>query len=174
VTSFAGTATFSPCERYRYTLRREWPQLRVEPTDHLQVAFIMLNPSTATADVDDPTVAKCGRFARAWDADQLLVVNLFAWRATDPRDMKAAADPVGPMNDEAIRMAVRDSSIVVCAWGNHGSHLARSAQVISMLRHDGLGDRLKYLKLNKSGEPQHPLYLSEKLAPQRWWNNHGA
>lgn len=165
--TFAGTATFSPCGLYRYTLRREWPHMQSDG-DRIQVAFIMLNPSTATADVDDPTVAKCGRFARKWECDTLVVVNLFAWRATDPRAMKSADDPIGPQNDEAIRMAARDSEMVICAWGNHGSHLARSTQVRDMLRAERLDERLRYLKINQSGEPQHPLYLSEKLLPQRW------
>ncbi len=164
---FIGHAEFSPCGRYRYRLERTWPDV---PNTGKLITFVMLNPSTATADVDDTTVAKCGRFARRWGGTQLVVVNLYALRATDPRKLKEVVDPVGLENDGAIRSAIDISSLVICAWGNHGSHLGRAAYVRKMFRiaPDYIRDRIHYLKLNGNGEPAHPLYLREASMPTRW------
>lgn len=164
---FNGKAWFSECERYRYRLERTW---QVDAPDHLTVTFLMLNPSTATADADDPTVAKCGRYARAWGAGRLVVVNLFALRSTDPRNLLTEEDPVGPGNDEAIVRAVRDANhYAIGAWGNWGCERDRSKQVLHLLRDHGLVDRLHFLRMNKTLEPQHPLYLPGNLKPIRWF-----
>jgi hypothetical protein len=96
----------------------------------------------------------------------LLVTNVFAWRATNPHEMKAARDPVGRGNDAAILRAARKSAIVVCAWGNHGAHLERSQAVLRLLR--GAGVALHVLRLNAGGEPAHPLYLPRRLRPRPW------
>ncbi len=92
----ASTAEYSDCERYRYRLTRIW-----DP-DGEKALFIMLNPSTATEVQNDPTVERCERRARALGFGAFRVTNIFAWRATDPKDMRAAPDPVGPANDDAI------------------------------------------------------------------------
>jgi hypothetical protein len=96
----------------------------------------------------------------------LIVTNIFAWRATDPDDMKAAKDPVGRGNDAAILGAAREAAIVVCAWGNHGEHLERGGKVAAALRRSGV--KLHYLKMNGAGHPSHPLYLPAKLDPVAW------
>jgi hypothetical protein len=126
----------------------------------------MLNPSTADEVKLDPSCTRARRYAEAWGYGALIVTNVFGWRATDPDDMKAQADPVGKGNDAAILRAAREAGIVVCAWGNHGAHLERSARVTGMLAKAGV--RLNALRVNGNGEPAHPLYLPGNLKPKTW------
>ena len=147
-------AEISPCERYRYTLGRIWD------SELPYVAFIGLNPSTADAVEDDPTLNRCIQYAKAWGYGGVWMVNLFAFRATSPVDMKAADDPVGPDNDQSLKSVCEAADLVVAAWGNHGSFRNRSRQVRVML------DGLHCLKLNKSGEPAHPLYQRKTARPE--------
>lgn len=126
----------------------------------------MLNPSTADEFRLDPTCTRARDYAERWGYGALVVTNAFAWRATDPDDMKAAPDPVGRANDAAILRAAREAALVVCAWGNHGAHLGRSMRVADLLR--GVGVALHALRVNGSGEPAHPLYLPAKLEARRW------
>lgn len=152
-----GSAILSECGRYRYVLTRETGGGRGV------VAFIMLNPSTATADVDDPTIRRCRGFARDWGYGSLVVLNLFALRATDPALMKAAADPVGPDNDRHLREVARNANAVVAAWGVHGGHRGRDRHVLALLA-DLDGDLL-CLGTTRAGHPRHPLYAPANLAP---------
>lgn len=125
--------------------------------------LIGLNPSTADAKRDDPTIRRCIGFARDWGFGRLWVLNLFSFRATYPEDLKASIDPVGPRNDWWIRRMAQQVDAVVAVWGNHGAFLDRSAHVRAML-----GDRLEAIRLNAGGEPAHPLYLPRGLKPSRW------
>lgn len=125
--------------------------------------IIGLNPSTADARQDDPTIRRCIGFARDWGYGGLVVTNLFAFRATYPADLKAAADPVGPRNDAWIRRMAGQVEIIVAAWGNDGLWLDRSERVQQML-----AGRLHCLRLNAGGEPAHPLYLPAGLNPFVW------
>jgi hypothetical protein len=152
-------ATLSPCGLYRYRLWRRWG-------DGGSVNFVMLNPSTADATEDDPTIRRCVRFAESWGYGALDVTNLFAWRATRPTNLIRAAGPSGPDNDAHIIAAAREASKVVAAWGVGGSHLGRSASVRKILA--GVGVRLHYLKMNGTGEPSHPLYLPASCRPIEW------
>jgi len=154
----ASGAAFSKCRRWRYLLWRSWDEERPAAN------FLMLNPSTADEVKLDPSCTRARDYALRWGFGGLLVTNLFAWRATDPEEMKAARDPVGRGNDRAILRAAREAAIVVCAWGNHGSHLERAVQVRRILN----GIPLHALHMNGSGEPAHPLYLSGALRPRRW------
>jgi hypothetical protein len=148
-------ASFSPCRRYRYTLWRIWD------FNLPNCVFIGLNPSTADAVNDDRTVSRCISFAHGWGYGSLWMLNLFAWRATDPEDMKAAASPVGQFNDRELHFHAHKAGIVIAAWGQHGEWLGRAADVLGLL-----GDRkLHCLGLTKEGHPRHPLYLSGKLKP---------
>ena len=156
----ASGATFSPCRRWRYLLWRRWDEAK--PVAN----FLMLNPSTADEYKLDPTCARARDYAERWGYGALVVTNVFAWRATDPADMKAVADPVGPGNDRAIVRAAKESAIVVCAWGNHGAHGERSARIRALL-HAAVVP-LHALRLNAGGEPAHPLYLPKKLRAQPW------
>ncbi|MGH6627611.1 MAG: DUF1643 domain-containing protein [Burkholderiaceae bacterium] len=146
------SAVISDCGTYRYSLSRGW--------DHSlpRVAFVMLNPSVADADVDDPTIRKCIGFAQRLGFGGFDVVNLYAYRATDPRDLKRAGYPVGEDNDDYIRISVFDGSdAVICAWGSHAKGLARPAEVLAMLRI--WGRRPMALQINAGGIPAHPLML---------------
>lgn len=155
-----GDAQFSKCGRYRYWLFREW-------NFHGDwCAFIMLNPSTATATEDDPTIRRCIGFARAWGFGAVEIVNLFAWRATDPADLKKATDPVGELTDRAILAGADIRKLVVAAWGVHGAHMGRDEQVREMLGEEGIV--LHHLGLTKDGHPKHPLYLRGDTKPQEW------
>ena len=149
-------ADISPCGHYRYDLWRRWSQVGGV------VMFVGLNPSTADATLDDPTIRRCVGFARAWGFGGLVMTNLFAWRATAPKDMRAAAEPIGTRNDEVLRYQHEHADCTVAAWGAHGAHLGRNATVRAML------SRLHYLRLTKEGHPGHPLYLPASLRPVEW------
>lgn len=160
----AKTAELSPCGRYRYSLGRRW----FDDERKLQrVCWLMLNPSTADAEFDDATIRRVVRFSFRWGFASLEVVNLFAWRATDPTDLKSAADPVGARNDAAILKAVHAADLVVCAWGVFGCYLDRGVEVATRLRSEGV--TLNALGHTKGGQPRHPLRLSysERLVELR-------
>lgn len=126
----------------------------------------MLNPSTADHFRNDPTVARCETRARDMGAGAFRVVNLFAFRATDPRDLRRADDPVGPGNDVTLRAAARWADMTICAWGAHGDHRGRAAKVLHLLRQTGRP--LFTLGLTKGGAPRHPLYLPRAQACVPW------
>ena len=150
-------AHFSRCRSFRYALWREWD------ADGPKVLMIGLNPSTADASRNDPTIRRCIGFAREWGFGGVWVLNLFAYRATYPADLRAAPDPVGPRNDEWIRRVARKVGRAVAVWGNDGAMLGRSTRVRRML-----GDRLEVIRLNAGGEPAHPLYMPKGVKPIRW------
>lgn len=152
-------AVYSDCEHYRYLLTRVWAPGR-------KALFVMLNPSTATEVQNDPTVERCERRARALGYGAFRVTNIFAFRATDPKVMRAVADPVGPENDAAILDSVGWADTIVCAWGNHGLHLDRGNQVASLLR--ATRAPLFHLGLTGQGQPRHPLYVGYDQQPQPW------
>lgn len=146
-------AILSSCGQYRYTLYRGWDLLKP------MLVFVMLNPSTADAEVDDATIRRCIGFTKSLGGGSFHVVNLFAWRATKPVDLKRAADPVGADNDTFIRFMCYTLSpdAVILAWGTHGNYLNRDRSVYSMLRE--LGITPMCLAKTKAGDPSHPLML---------------
>ena len=156
----ASVAVYSDCERYRYTLTRTWDDARGS------VLFIMLNPSTATERQNDPTVERCERRARALGFGGVTVTNIFAWRDTDPRAMRAAQDPVGAQNDAAIAAACARADRIVAAWGAHGAHLGRGAAVRDLLA--ATGRPVHHLGLTRQGHPRHPLYIGYSVQPDPW------
>ncbi|NOX39051.1 MAG: DUF1643 domain-containing protein [Alphaproteobacteria bacterium] len=160
----ASVAVYSDCENFRYSLTRIWQ------AGGDKALFVMLNPSTATEVENDPTVERCERRARALGFGGFRVCNIFAWRATDPRNMRAQPDPVGPENDRAIdeasRWANRAADRVICAWGTHGAHLDRGTKVEALLRARAVD--LWHLGLTKDGHPKHPLYIAYSVQPARW------
>jgi hypothetical protein len=153
-------AIFSACRRWRYLLWRRWDEEK--PVAN----FLMLNPSTADEFQLDPSCTRARNYAERWGFGGVLITNIFAWRATDPEQMKAAEDPVGRENDRAILKAARGAKIVVCAWGNHGLHRGRAQQVVALLRQQKIS--LNFLRMNGCGEPAHPLYLRGSVKPTRW------
>lgn len=154
------SALFSDCMTYRYRLSRVWDRSRPA------LVCVLLNPSTATESRADPTLDRCLRRARILGFGGCEMVNLFAFRATDPAEMCRAADPVGPENDAQILAAAMGAGMVLCGWGTHGAHLGRGAQVQALLRDAGLG--LWHLGLTRGGAPRHPLYVGYGTAPQPW------
>jgi hypothetical protein len=145
---------------YRWRLWRCWDEAL--PT----VVFVMLNPSTADVEVNDPTVRRCLGFARAWGYGRLEVRNLFDLRTTDPRAMLKHGAPKSEWCDDALRHAVVDRD-VVAAWGNDGAHLGRGMWVArKMLRPNAA--HLWHLGLTKTGHPKHPLYLRNDVARTEW------
>jgi len=146
------SAIISECGRYRYVLRRKIPSIVrwVRP-----ILFVMLNPSTADAELDDPTIRRCKAFAERDGFTQLTVVNLFALRATDPAGLKIDHDPIGPENDRYLQeeiLAHGSTGLVVAAWGAHPFATERAKHVLRMGVFDCLGK-------TKAGFPRHPLYI---------------
>lgn len=157
------TAVFDPSgyRRYRYHLSHIW-----DPTLP-PVVFAMLNPSTATAVTRDPTITRCVDFARRFRAGGMIGVNLFAWRATDPRELRGQPDPVGPANDWFIDDATADlDRLVIAAWGADLVATARASQVETRLRARHV--RLCCLGTSLAGAPRHPLYLPASTRPVRY------
>ncbi|TXH00066.1 MAG: DUF1643 domain-containing protein [Nevskiaceae bacterium] len=150
---------FSLCRCYRYTLWREWGGLFDD--DGRFVMFIGLNPSTADETRNDQTILKCMSYARAWGFTAMCMTNLFAYRATDPKVMKAHTDPIGADNDRWLKAIFSEASLVVAAWGVDGNHMGRSEGVLDLLPAEGM----KCLGKTKGGEPRHPLYLPGDLEP---------
>ncbi|KKM82312.1 hypothetical protein LCGC14_1320870 [marine sediment metagenome] len=152
-------AHFSPDMLYRYGLTRQWGPGGM-------VLFILLNPSTADAIVDDATVRRCIAFALAWGYGGLYIVNLFAFRSTDPRELLRVRDPIGAQNDHALSSYAEFSSLHVAAWGTHGALKERGRAVRDTL--SALGYQLYHLGLTQGGHPRHPLYLAKSTKPQVW------
>lgn len=158
------SAEFSPCQNFRYQLTRRWEY------GSGMLTFCMLNPSTADASKNDPTVTKCIQWAKSLGFAGLHVVNIFAWRSTDPMAIhhkwRAGSDAIGPENDEWILSTARGSSMLICAWGNHGKLANRGMQVRRMLKDNGVMPHC--LKVSKEGQPVHPLYQPYSLTPKEW------
>lgn len=147
-TEYRSYAVLSPCKLYRYQLGRRW-------SEGPALGFVMLNPSTADAYVNDPTIRRCIGFARRDGFAGIVVTNLFAWRATDPRELRDAVDPVGPGCDKYIEEMPGD---VVIAWGAtrpRPDTASRIVRVSWLLR----GKRVYNLGLTKDGSCRHPLYV---------------
>lgn len=146
-------AVISHCGKYRYWLERRWA-----PGDAL--VFVMLNPSTADANQDDPTIRKCIGFARAFGFGAIVVVNLFAYRSTDPAGLREVADPIGPHNDYYVGHAVKRGGMAVAAWGRHGTLGGRDKAFLATLP-----GPLHALRVNNDGTPAHPLMLPYSCRP---------
>ncbi len=152
-------AVFSPCRTWRYRLAQIWNE------DKEPLYWLMLNPSTADEIKNDPTVERCERRARMWGYGGSVVFNIFAYRATEPKHMRAAQDPIGPENDKWIRelAEISKTNMVIGGWGEHGEHLARGRKVMDMFNQSG--GKLYALKQNASGNPAHPLYIGYEKEP---------
>lgn len=146
------TARFSECRRYRYELWRRW-------SNAPYCMFIGLNPSTADETQNDLTVRRCIDFAKQWKFGGLCMTNIFAFRATQPKVMKAEPDPIGSDNDRTLKALAEKAGIVIAAWGKDGRHMGRDKAVTAFL------PSLHCLKQNIDGTPAHPLYLRRSLIP---------
>lgn len=156
-------AVFSPCRTYRYLLRR-----RVSLESGV-VLWVMLNPSTADERVEDPTIRRCTDFTRRWNYGTLEVVNLYALRATDPRELLCHTDPVGPENDTHIVAAMRRATFTILAWGASPEPLARKASVTLLAQQDVSIPTPYVLGWTKDGHPRHPLYVPRNRRLEMAW-----
>lgn len=154
------TAVFDPERRYRYELSRIW-----EPEGR-RLAWVLLNPSTADALTVDPTLRRVLGYTRDWGFGGAVIVNLFAFRATDPGDLIEVADPIGSNNDVAIEKAVESADGVIVGWGNHGIIRNWARSVLSFLA--GGGRAPLALGVTKSGQPLHPLYVPGSRRARPW------
>jgi hypothetical protein len=126
-----------------------------------RIAWIGLNPSTADEFLLDQTLVTVCRYSRNWGFSEVVMLNLFAFRATDPRELKRASDPIGPDNDKHLLIEVGNVERVIACWGDHGRFLGRDRQVSDLL-----SVSLRCLLRNSSGAPHHPLYLKSGIRPK--------
>ena len=153
------SAVIDPSGKYRYLLTRTWDE------DEPYALFVMLNPSTADAEQDDPTIRRCIDFATRWGYGGLRVVNVFAYRSTDPKTLLNVADPVGPDNYRYISAAIKYAGVVIAAWGASGPHIKEA--------YDTVYEIARYLKIpihvlgvTKNSMPKHPLYIPKLMMPK--------
>lgn len=155
-------AIMSPCGAYRWLIWEVWS---LDPL----MAMGLLNPSVASHLIDDPTWNRGRKRAALSQVPRYGGVaywNIFGIRATDPKDMLAASDPVGEHNNTFIDAALTRAATTILGWGAHGTHRGRDEQVKARIRAIGLP--VHYLALTKGGQPGHPLYLKESLQPTLW------
>lgn len=150
------SAVLSADKLYRYRLKRAWADGDLLP-------IVMLNPSTADAQLNDPTIRRCIKFAAREGMDGVAVANLYGLRATDPEALRTAVDPFGPDNDDALNDLLLDtfgskSSFILCAWGVLGGVRGGDARFVHMAKSRGVA--LRCLGKTKAGHPRHPLYLA--------------
>ncbi|NEQ99153.1 MAG: DUF1643 domain-containing protein [Cyanothece sp. SIO2G6] len=175
-------AIFSSCNCYRYGLWRRWD------FEQPLLLFIGLNPSTADAVTNDPTIRRCIGFARSWGYGGMMVTNLFAYRATRPQELRQVTDPIGPETDEWIvrlcqcvvdsTWSITTRSIttshsdtrVMAIWGNAGAWWGRDRTILNLIR--PIIPQLYCLSVTKRGQPAHPLYLPKTLQPKRYSSHH--
>lgn len=154
------SAIFDVTLTYRYRLTRSWGD------GAGAIAWVMLNPSTAEAGIDDPTIRRVVGFSRSWGFAACLVVNLFAFRSSDPKALVEVADPVGPHNDLVVERTISGADAVVAAWGNGGALLERGAVMRRLL---GRNARQTFaIGMTAAGEPRHPLYVRRSAIPHQW------
>lgn len=161
---------FSDCGYYRYSLSRH-----LHGTNPSVANFIMLNPSTACIDFNDPTLDRCETRAIAGGFTEMVITNLFAYCTDSPKELKRAAregvEVIGTQSQVLVETAKR-ADLIICAWGNDGAFRKRSSDVLAMLQ--PFREKLHYLQMNDTGQPAHPLYLDMTLLPQPWLPSEGA
>ena len=147
------SAVISDCGNYRYLLKRQ-----IDDRNSCACTFIMLNPSTADAELDDPTIRRCIGYAKRENCSELRVVNLFGYRATKPTDLFQSHDPVGPRNDCYVWLAMSGHPLVIAAWGAQAENYSnRVNEVLRIVSVSGI-QQIMALGLTKGGQPVHPLY----------------
>jgi hypothetical protein len=162
ISYFEMSAEFGDGGRYRFRLDRAW-----DAANRRRLVVIGLNPSTADDTEDDPTIRRCVAFAKRELCGGLIMVNLFAYRATDPRELATAAFPCGSGNDTSVLQACRTpSAIAIAAWGVNGAFRSRGEEMRALLSRSGV--QLYHFGLTKDGHPKHPLYLPATAPLTRW------
>ncbi|SHH42567.1 DUF1643 domain-containing protein [Cognatishimia maritima] len=156
----ASEAVYSDCETYRYALTRVWDEQKP------RLLYIMLNPSKATEQQNDPTIERCERRARALGFGAFCAVNIFALRETDPHQMRRHPAPEGADNAAEILRACQWADHIVAAWGVHGAHLGQGPRTKDFIHYAGF--QLHHFGLTKGGHPRHPLYVPYAQKPELW------
>lgn len=156
------SAIISECGNYRYSLSRVWDNSKPS------VMFIMLNPSTADSENDDPTIRRCIGFAKDWGYGGIIVCNLFAYRATNPKDLLKCSNPFGDENIWHTKSNSEKVNLIITAWGNYPivDKVLKGLSAFRLLT--PVLNKLHYLELSKTGCPKHPLYLKKELTPIKW------
>lgn len=155
------SAIISECGKYRYRLERKWVGLKT-------CLFIMLNPSTADADIDDPTIRRCMGFASREGCGRLIVVNLYGFRSTDPKALPklGAMNAAGMKNAYHVEMAMKESDLIIAGWGRQSPWIQPIASVRTCA--NNFGKIIQCLGLNNNGSPRHPLYIRADAPLQAW------
>ncbi len=154
----SGNAVFSKCGTYRYRLDRKWM------FGSGRVVWVLLNPSTADAKKNDPTIRRCIRFSFDWGYQKLTILNLFAYRSTDPKAIRQQDDPIGPSNHRISREALMTADLVVCGWGNDGFYRKQDRRFLDLIQKCGKTPMI--LQWNASCKaPRHPLYIPAAANP---------
>lgn len=153
------SAIFDETKKYRYVLTRQWGN------NKNFVNFVLLNPSTADENLDDPTIKACIRFANNWGYDGIWVTNLFAFRATKPHDLIQCSSPVGNQNNKYLEKYSKKSKMVIIAWGNHGNFLNRDKEVIKILSKI---KNLYCIDITTKGNPKHLLYINRNTKYKKY------
>lgn len=163
------TAVFSNNRKYRY-------RLDIPISKHYAkgvIAFAMLNPSTADEVKNDPTVKRCIGYAERWNYSHLIIINLFALRATNPKTLYTHSKPIGKHNEKIWKEVSREVDMFICAWGNHGSHMYQDFRAMEWIK-NALGEKKTFcLDVTKTGQPVHPLYQKSDIEPSVY-NYHRA
>lgn len=146
-------AIFSKDRIHRYVLIREWDLSKPS------LMIVALNPSTADEKKNDPTVTRCIGFAKKWGFGKLLMMNIFAFRATLPKDLFNSENPIGDENDHWLKKLIKQADKVVLAYGNHGKFKNRHDEILKMI------DNPYCIKKTKTEMPGHPLYLKYTKGP---------
>jgi len=152
-------AIISDNKLYRYKLWREWTTGFLQPLKTGTVVFIMLNPSTADGQQDDPTIRRCVNYTNDWGYGRVEIVNLFAYRSTDPRELLKVEDPVGPENNDYLKKAAYGAALIVCGWGSMGwidDRAKRTKKMLQPFKH-----KTYCFGTTQGNHPKHPLYLSK-------------
>jgi hypothetical protein len=171
VSTWSRGAALSGDGHYRWSLWRRWTENALSVWSRPLLGWIMLNPSTADADVDDPTIRRCIRFAKRDGYGGIMVANLYGLRVTRPVNLWQADDPVGPLNDAAIQALHVDCTDVVLAWGSQRKAAERVSAVEKVLS----GRPVWCLGTTADGHPRHPLYVPaaqpfERYLTIGWWS----
>lgn len=157
------SAIISDCLNYRFLLTRKW-ETNLFNEFSGDICFIMLNPSTADSNIDDPTLRRCINFSKNWGFSTLRIVNLFAYRASNPDILKKINNPIGEHNDNYIINAATNSNKTIIAWGNNGNLFDRANSVLELLSEKKINSFA--IQLTNSNQPKHPLYIKKDIKLQ--------
>lgn len=154
-------AIFSKCYKFRYSITKKFS------SGTGRLLFILLNPSTATETVYDPTLIRCKKRASYSCFKQFRVCNLFAYRSTEPKELKKVSDPIGPFNNKILKKSIKWSDKIICSWGRFGTLNGRDLEVTHMIKKYKIP--VFHLGLTKNNQPKHLLYINYSKILTKWF-----